>query len=86
MLPALSCLQSSPSINLCTDDAGLKHDNQDNGDDRPDEDMAVELLSDSEYNSSLHDSSFMSVIYWNSDIVLWIFSLNYSCLYSYFYN
>ena len=27
-----------------------------------------------------------TVIYWNSDIVLWIFSLNYSCLYSYFYN
>ena len=62
MLPALSCrIQSSPSINLCNDDAELKHDNQDNGDVMPDEDMAVELLSDSEYNLSFHDSSFMSV-------------------------
>ena len=48
-------------MNLCNDDAELKHDNQDNGDVIPDEDMAVELLSDSEYNLSLHDSSFMSV-------------------------
>jgi hypothetical protein len=52
---------SSLSI-LSNHDTELEHNSQRNGDTvTSDEDMAVELPSDSECNSSLHDSSFMSV-------------------------